>query len=122
RRFTYISLLYAQRLATIWRKQLSLSTPQLVLSHAPGHSEIRQTGFVMQVIQDVEGDLFETQLQTRRQITIAISQRRLCLTRRTKGGCVFVREECPNDRRRLPTHLDPLSRVTEVIEVQTKLA
>src|SRR6266550_2563873 len=77
---------------------------------------------MMQVIQNVECDLFQTQLQTGRQIAIAISQRRLWFTRRTKGGRVFVREEFPDERRGVPTHLDAFSRVTEVIEVQTKPA
>src|SRR5258708_21800730 len=77
----------------------------------------------MQVLQDMERNLFEPQLQTRGQIAIAISQWCLRIARPAKRGRVFVRENSANHGRTfVPNHFNAFSVVTKVIEVQPKVA
>src|SRR5258706_14647477 len=70
----------------------------------------------------MKGNFFQTQLQARSQVSLSISQRRIRLSRRTKGVSVLVRENSANRRRAvIPAHVDAFGVMAKVIEIQTKL-
>src|ERR1041385_3781092 len=66
------------------RVQQNLSVHHRVVSDTAGQAEIRQTSLLVQMIQHNKGDLFQSQLQTRRNVALAIRQHRTRLACRTK--------------------------------------
>src|ERR1051326_2228916 len=75
------------------------------------------------MIQHMERDLLETQLQTRRDIALAIGQRRTRFTRAPERLGKIIREDAADHWRAVvPGHLDAFRVMTEVVEIQTKLS
>src|SRR5690349_16787172 len=74
------------------------------------------------MVQHMKRDLFQPQLQTRRNVAFAIRQRRTRLARGSKRLHKLVRINPADDGRTLiPTHLDAFRVMPEEIELETKL-
>src|SRR5438045_9528813 len=77
----------------------------------------------MKMIQGVKCDFFQTQLQTRTDITIAFCQRGAESSRRTKALFIGVRKDVADPgRSAVPTHLDALSRMQKIIQIQPEFS
>src|SRR5205085_12311169 len=76
---------------------------------------------LVQVVEDVKGDLFQTPLQARRDVALAISERRSLLAGRAEGSLELVGEDTADcGRAFVPAHLDALGVVSEVVQVQAE--
>src|SRR4029078_2098603 len=84
--------------------------------------EVRQSRLLMKSIENVKRDLFQTQLQTRCDVALAIGKRRARLGWWLKHFGKPIRKHAPHDgRAAVPRHLNAFRVVTKVVEVQTKL-
>src|SRR6266699_5366281 len=76
----------------------------------------------MQMIQHMKSDFFQTHLQTRGNIALAIGKHGSWLTRWTKATRKLIGKYASNNRRALvPRHLDTLRMVTKIMKLQTEL-
>ena len=67
----------------------------------------------------MKGDLFQSPLQARRDVALAICKLRARRPRRPERARVLIRKDASDDRRPLiPTHVDALSVMPEVVKVQ----
>src|ERR1700682_5189613 len=75
------------------------------------------------MVQQMKGHLLQTQLQTRGDVALAISQSSAYRARRTEAACIFRGKYSADARRAfVPGHVDTLRMVSKIIQVQTKLA
>src|SRR6266404_3710064 len=74
------------------------------------------------MVQNMKGDLFQTQLKARGYITLTICQGADAFARRPKRAYKLVRKNTPNNRRPLvPGHINAFSVMAKIIQVQAEL-
>lgn len=97
------------------RVQENLPVHHRVVGDAARKPEVCDARPLVQVIQDVKGDLFQPSLQTRRDVALAFGKRSALFARGAEGALELFGEDAADGGRALvPTHLDALGVVPEV--------
>src|SRR5215212_5710372 len=103
------------------RVQQELSVHHRVVSDAACEAQIRQPSLLVQMIQNMEANLFEPKLQARGDVVFASCQSSARRAWWAKPLSKFVRiDATDNGRALVPGHLDSFGMMAEVVEVQTK--
>src|SRR6266404_5231170 len=93
-----------------------------VVSNSARQPQIRETGFIVQMIQNMEGNFFQPQLQARCQIALSIGQMCIRLACRTKLARILIGKDSSNLWRAfIPDHIDAFHGVAKIIEIKPKL-
>ena len=102
--------------------QQDFSVHHRVVRDATGKAEIRYPRLLVHMIEHVKRDLFEAQLQTRRDVALAIGQRGSGLARGAERAAQTRRKRSgQSPATRAPRHLNAFRVMPEVIQIQSKL-
>src|SRR6185369_7903565 len=105
------------------RVQEYFSVHHRVVGDTACKPQISQACAIVKIVQNVERDFFETQLQTRGDIALAICKRGALRAWWSEHSREFIREHTADHGRALvPRHLDTFSVMAKVIKAQTKLS